>query len=434
MTGRAVGAGWGGDMAGSAGGSRGVAEISIGPLARAAQRVFTGVQVMFVLAVAVATVLAGAVVSGEVAGYATDPANMVIRALLMAALLAYAALFALMDYSGRFWRGAFWASALLIAALIVWGGLGAALFEPEGAAAADEEGTAGMAATLIALAVVLGPPVWLTARQTLAARRLLGAQAALTRDGGRTLPRAMAEARAVWRRQGRAGHGARGRWRRLGWALTALGFGGIAAVVAAVLLVFSDAGGATDGALYAAAEGVAGLGVLLLPLAALILGLGRRLSQPDAGRLLEADARAPVLLLRSFKDDAATLSSRNALKRLLYLGLYGRVRLEAAIADELARLGPFIAVGQPGETLPALGAARAYFSDDEWRDAVRDWIAKARLIVVIAGTTRWVAWELEQIQAAGKLDATVLLIPPRRGDDAETRRARLELLRGAVRA
>ena len=105
--------------------------------------------------------------------------------------------------------------------------------------------------------------------------------------------------------------------------------------------------------------------------------------------------------------------------------MLGRKRLEAAIADELSRLGPFIAIGQPGERLPRLGAARAYFSDDEWQSAVIDWISRARLIVMIAGRTPWVQWELRQIVRAGQLDKLLILLPP---GPVEDRSHRIELI------
>ena len=33
--------------------------------------------------------------------------------------------------------------------------------------------------------------------------------------------------------------------------------------------------------------------------------------------------------------------------------------------------GPFLAIGEPNEGLPQLGAARAYLSDDKWQEQVR---------------------------------------------------------------
>jgi hypothetical protein len=65
------------------------------------------------------------------------------------------------------------------------------------------------------------------------------------------------------------------------------------------------------------------------------------------------------------------------------------------------------------------------FSDEEWQSAVIDWISRARLIVMIAGRTPWVQWELRQIVRAGPLGKLLLLLPP---GPAEDRRHRIELI------
>ncbi|MGH8772284.1 MAG: hypothetical protein ACREV2_14080, partial [Burkholderiales bacterium] len=209
----------------------------------------------------------------------------------------------------------------------------------------------------------------------------------------------------------------------IGTALIGIGIAGIAAFVA--LFTLFGLAHERDSALADSLSNLLGGLVFSLPLWALLISLGRRLSQPDASRLLEADERAPILLLRSFADDPKQIRAKGFATRTFSLGLRGRKRLEAAIADELARLGPFIAIGRPGEKLPQLGAARTYFRDEEWQAAVSDWIARARLIVMIAGHTPWVQWELREVARAGQLGKLLLLLPP--GDTADRKR-RLDLV------
>ena len=176
-----------------------------------------------------------------------------------------------------------------------------------------------------------------------------------------------------------------------------------------------------DRKLYDTIAGLGGLGLYLLPLWGLLLVLGQRLAQPDARRLLETDKRSPVLLLRSFADDRKQVRPRNVLSRYMFFGLRTGMRLEAAIADELVALGPFIAIGTPGERLAQLGAARSYYPDDEWQDAVLGWMERSRLVVLIAGRSKWFLWELQQVRNRGHLDKTLILFPPGTAEEVQER-------------
>jgi TM2 domain-containing membrane protein YozV len=62
----------------------------------------------------------------------------------------------------------------------------------------------------------------------------------------------------------------------------------------------------------------------------------------------------------------------------------------------LERVGPVIAIGKPGEKLPQLGAARLYVSDDEWRAVVGKLMNDAALVVIRAGETANLWWEVQE--------------------------------------
>lgn len=413
-------------------------DIDIRPLGRAAQRLFTATQWMFAL-----TIVFGAVYLGIAAGLRESDAfvhgvlNWVLRVLMLGALIGYSVLFVIMDYRRRFALG-----ALLAASSMFLGWTIAAVFvtreqylealaDPAAASPFAQEGGYGEFILGLSALILFGPPLYWFGRQALGARLLLRAPA-LAREG--RFIEEMEAAKRVAAAQIVAGHGARGRFWLLGRALTGIGFFGVVVTILGAIAAVSvdrDLGGS---ALAVAETGVSLLliGFFLLPLCALLIALGRRLAQPESRRLLEADARAPVLLLRSFQDDSRAISGRNAFARFLFFGLYGRKRLETAIAPELARLGPFVAIGDPGETLPDLGAARAYLDDHAWRPQVLDWIGKARLIVMVGGATPSVGWEMEQIAALRKLDRLLFLLPPRRADSAAERAARLELMRASL--
>src|SRR6185295_1561727 len=85
-----------------------------------------------------------------------------------------------------------------------------------------------------------------------------------------------------------------------------------------------------------------------------------------------------------------------------------------------------LAVGEPGEGLPQLGAARAYLPDDRWQEAVVNWIRQSQLIVMLCGPTKWIHWEVQNIVAAEALDRLVLMLPPGRGARVQAARRRLE--------
>ena len=53
-----------------------------------------------------------------------------------------------------------------------------------------------------------------------------------------------------------------------------------------------------------------------------------------------------------------------------------------------------IAIGRPGDRLPPLGAARTYVSDDEWQREVRRLSSDAQAIVVRAGASSGLEWEI----------------------------------------
>ena len=140
----------------------------------------------------------------------------------------------------------------------------------------------------------------------------------------------------------------------------------------------------------------------------LLVVFARANFQPTAADLLQDDPRPPVLLLRSFLDDEK-INWRNATRSFV------DASLESRLTSHFARVGPFIAVGAPADDVPVIGAARAELSDAEWKDQVVAWIAGARVVLIMAGATRWVNWELEQVIAHGRVDRLIVCFPPLAG-------------------
>ena len=182
----------------------------------------------------------------------------------------------------------------------------------------------------------------------------------------------------------------------------------------------------TRGLLFLALAAAVLAGQFLLPplnfglstLAALVVGAAvffalfraKQYLQVSADSLLGKDERPPILFLRSFSDDPKI----NAAAGITHEGLAQLIdfSVETRLANHFMRFGPFIAIGSPQETVPQIGAARVQLSDDEWQAAVTNWMETSSVIVMYAGTTHWVSWELQRIIEGGWTDKLIILFPP----------------------
>jgi hypothetical protein len=132
-----------------------------------------------------------------------------------------------------------------------------------------------------------------------------------------------------------------------------------------------------------------------------------------------ADPRyRPVVFLRSFRDEDARVASKNPFWSLVRR----RVRLEEVVAGQMMRLGPFVAIGVPGEWAPKLGAMRAYFADTDWQAAIRSWTDRSALSVVMAGESPSVLWELQHLIWSNRISTLLMVLPPDVSPQARARR------------
>jgi hypothetical protein len=141
----------------------------------------------------------------------------------------------------------------------------------------------------------------------------------------------------------------------------------------------------------------------------LLLGSGllwmRKLRARPANHVLSDDQRPPVLYLRSFKDDELTS------RPIRETGLPVPFTEEEYLVEVLRDFGPCIAIGQPGESLPDLGAVRIYLADDAWQDKVRELLISSKLVVLRAGKTPNFLWEVEQGIRSARPQNIIILIP-----------------------
>ena len=120
---------------------------------------------------------------------------------------------------------------------------------------------------------------------------------------------------------------------------------------------------------------------------------GRQHTALLAEDVVSRDTRPPIVYLRSFTDEIA-------------IG-----REEEALAAIFGEVGPFVAIGRPGDPLPPLGASRFYVAHSDWQRLVRDLLAKASLVLMLAGRTEGLAWEIAQCRRLLDPRRLIILVP-----------------------
>jgi len=126
---------------------------------------------------------------------------------------------------------------------------------------------------------------------------------------------------------------------------------------------------------------------------------------------LDGDERAPVLYLRPFTQDNAVLSSGARIFNLFNPFSWGKIRrwrgfftsyaaffsfkwtFEQLLEAKTRTMGPLVAIGQPGAP-PIMGAQNLYVGE-EWQDRVIDLCQRAQLVVLAAGDTPGIMWEVK---------------------------------------
>jgi len=132
---------------------------------------------------------------------------------------------------------------------------------------------------------------------------------------------------------------------------------------------------------------VPGLGGLVsVPTAIVSHGLltrGRRMRANRAGHVLDGDPRPLIVYLRPFDVD------HQGRKQAATSDVFERTP-EQRLARALRRIALLVALGDPLEELPQLGAVRMYASDAEWRQRVEELTRRAGTIIGTWATpTAW---------------------------------------------
>ncbi len=150
---------------------------------------------------------------------------------------------------------------------------------------------------------------------------------------------------------------------------------------------------------------------------------GRKFNTLSAEEMLARDPRPPVVYIRSFRDDdrlLATPERSDLWVSRLFMPVFLIESREEILAGCLSKIGPVVAIGNPREVLPELGAARMYFRDDEWQEKILAFMLQARLVVLLGGPTKNLWWEIENALKILPPERLLCVVPKEKdGSDEE---------------
>jgi hypothetical protein len=198
--------------------------------------------------------------------------------------------------------------------------------------------------------------------------------------------------------------------------IAVLNLGLLGVLAAPFSMIAAHAGGATLTAGVLAAGGF--LSLLLLNAA----GLGAllsRIASARATRLYQKardwDARPPIVFLRAFDQDAQRLAPRSIDPLAKFPAGCGETKtLDELLLDHASVYGPVIAIGDPRDPTPPLGAARVFVpgAGNEWQHVVTSLLGASNAVVMCPSTSEGVKWELDLISdAIGRLKVIFLANP-----------------------
>ncbi|HEV2962690.1 MAG TPA: hypothetical protein VG649_12750 [Candidatus Angelobacter sp.] len=142
-----------------------------------------------------------------------------------------------------------------------------------------------------------------------------------------------------------------------------------------------------------------GLTIFLFVFGIFLFWLGQQSKTLAMAKTIDDASQPTLLYLRLFKADPSLRKQVfGQLISLVFPGArYGSLLTpEEQLAAALRPVGNLITLGRPGEHLPRPGAAPLYASDAEWKEAVRSHLRTARLVILRAGSSTSLLWELEQ--------------------------------------
>ncbi len=174
------------------------------------------------------------------------------------------------------------------------------------------------------------------------------------------------------------------------------------------------------------------------PIFVYLFRYARRIRSRHALQAVQKDTRAPLLLLRAFRDDYYKLPGYEA-KLPVFDVVKVTATFEEYLYEQLSQVGPVIAIGRPRERTPPLGAPRFWVADDKWKLVVQELLRECQYVIMIMGnldTLRkqgpgaqpgpllpppapggapvedGLTWEVRQLFGLREIQKVILLMPP----------------------
>ena len=164
------------------------------------------------------------------------------------------------------------------------------------------------------------------------------------------------------------------------------------------------------------------LAVMIALLVANLFGAGNIVARRADARatalyqsVREWDTRAPIVFLRSFNqdDDRLAVTGGDAFARWP-AGISRSRTLDELLLEHGSPYGPVLAIGDPRDPVPPLGAARVFVPErgNGWQDVVRGLVGASKCVVMCPNTGRGVQWELDLIASScARLNVIFLASP-----------------------
>ena len=159
-----------------------------------------------------------------------------------------------------------------------------------------------------------------------------------------------------------------------------------------------------------------------------VIKRGRRMRVAAGEGVLAEDQRPPIVFLRPFDVDDAE-SDRSWSSRVRASPWERYITHEERLARTLRQVGPFMAVGDPTEELPRLGAARVYAADEDWQATVDELTARAGVVLLQTGESEGLSWEVQHVVALATPERVILSLPPAGKRKGRSRKERYDAFR-----